>query len=121
MSCDGPASNCRQCIESLYQCFKLRDTRRWIRRFTARGLSRDREHPARRRWWRLPSRAPRLRAGARGTGRWRVSIPGGGLLAATALLLGATGDHHAWLVWLRKPRGGKLDASRRKAFTEIGD
>jgi hypothetical protein len=98
----------------------LRDTRRWTRRCTARGLSWDRERTARC-WWRLLSRAPRLRAGARGTRRWRLSTLGGGLLAATAFLRGAFGYHRAWLVWLRKPRGGKLNASRREVFTVQGD
>ena len=121
MSCDGPASICRQCIESLYQSFKLRDTRRWIRRSTARVLSWDRERAVRFRGLPISSAPSTRTSGAGSTRRRRASTPVRGLPAAAALLRGASGYHRAWLVWLRKPRGGKLDASRRKTFTVKGD
>ena len=120
MNCQGPANICRQCIESLHHCLKLRDTRRVTRRCTGGGLARVYERTVRFRG--LSISAPSTRtSGASSTRRRRASTPVGGLPAAAALLRGAFGDHHAWLVWLRKPRGGKLDAARRKAFVEEGD
>ena len=92
MSSDGPASICRQCIESLYQCFKLRDTQRSTRRCTARGLSWDRECTVRCR--RLQSSAATcVRTCAGGTRRWRARVPGGGPRTATAFRRGPSGDH----------------------------
>ena len=105
MSCDGPACICRQSVECLYQGLNLRDTRRRTRRCTAGGLSCDREH-ATRRWRRLLSSAATCdRARSRSARRWREDIPVRGLPTATAFSgWAASGDHHAWLVWLRKPR-----------------
>ena len=120
MSRQGPANICRQSIESLHHCLKLRDTRRVTRRCTGGGLARVYERTVRFRG--LSISAPSTRtSGAGGTRRRRASTPVRGLPAAAALLRGASGYHRAWLVWLRKPRGGKLDASRRKTFTVKGD
>ena len=66
-------------------------------------------------------RASRIPARARGTGRLRVNIPGGGLLPATALRRGSLGHHPSARFGSSNVLGGKVNGSRRTPFTELGD